>query len=147
MVYQLTVTVRDNTGAPVMGAYVVLYNIYGVVYDFKATDFSGSVTLKVPVGNYTVNALYSTTYWYTPVTSTASKGSVLVNSSESLTLMLSGYPPAITSTSAFLVIALSIVAIVAASLATYFVMKKRLPRLLARMRQKTPPQPSPTLPQ
>jgi hypothetical protein len=147
MVYQLTVTVRDSTGAPVQGAYVVLYNIYGVVYDFKATDSSGSVTLKVPIGNYTIDAFYSTTYWYTPVTSTASKGSVLVNSSGSLSLTLAGFPPAITSTAAFLVIALSIVAIVAASLATYLVMKKRLPGLLARMRQKTPPQPSSAIPQ
>jgi hypothetical protein len=147
LVYQLTVTVKDNTGVPVQGAYVVLYNIYGVVYDFKATDSSGSVTLKVPIGNYTVNALYSTTYWYTPVTSTASKSSVFVNSSGPLTLTLASYPPAITSTSAFLVITLSIIAIVAACLATYLVMKKRLPRLLAKMRQKASSQPSPALPQ
>ncbi len=124
MVYQYTVTVDDNTGHPVQGAYVVLYNNYGVVYDFKATDATGSVILKVPVGTYTVVGLYSTTYLYTPVTTSANKTSV-VNSSGSLTLTLTGYPPSIISTSAFLMLVLAIIGVAAAIFVTYLVMKKR----------------------
>ncbi len=134
-VYQLKVIVDGSTGQPIQGAYVVLYNSYGVVYDFKATDASGSVTLRVPVGTYTVVGLYSTTYLYTPVSTSTNKTDVLVNSSGSLTLTLTGYPPSILSTSAFLVVLLAIVAIVAVVLATYFIMKKRMPKLLAKFQQ------------
>ncbi len=136
MVYQYRVTVDDNKGSPIQGAYVVLYNSYGVVYDFKPTDPSGSVTLKVPVGTYTIVALYSTTYLYTPVTATANKTSVSINASGSTTLTLAGYPPSITSTSAFIVVLLATVAIVVGVLATYFVMKKRLPGILNKLRLK-----------
>ncbi len=135
-VYQFTVSVKDNGGLPVQGAYVVLYNAYGVVYDFKATDASGSVVLKVPVGTYTVEALYSTTYLFTPVTATENQTSAPVNSSGSLTLTLRNFPPSIIYTSAFLVLVLSIVAIVAVALVTYFVMKKRLPTILTRTSSK-----------
>jgi hypothetical protein len=126
-VYQLAVTVDDNTGHPVQGAYVVLYNSYGVVYDFKATDSSGSVTLKVPVGTYTVEALYSTTYMFTPVTSSVNKTSVAVNSSGSLTLTLASYPPPLIQTSFFLVVITAIVGVAVAVVATYFIVKKRRP--------------------
>ncbi len=135
MVYQYKVTVDDNKGSPVQGAYVVLYNSYGVVYDFKPTDASGSVTLKVPVGTYTIVALYSTTYLYTPVSASANKTSVAINASGSLTLTLAGYPPSIVSTSAFLLLVLGIVGIVAGVLVTYFIMKKRFPRILNKSRQ------------
>ncbi len=131
MVYQYTVTVDDTAGHPVQGAYVVLYNNYGVVYDFKATDASGSVTLRVPVGTYTVVGLYSTTYLYTPVTASANKTSVVINSSGSLTLTLTGYPPSIISTSAFLLLVLAIIGGAAVVFVTYLVMKKRMPKHLA----------------
>jgi hypothetical protein len=138
MVYQLKVIVNGSTGQAVQGAYVVLYNSYGVVYDFKATDASGSVTLKVPIGTYTVVGLYSSTYLYTPVTASTNKTGVVINSSGSLTLTLSGYPPSIFSTSEFLVLALAIVAVAAAILVTYLVMKKRLPGMKSR-KQDSPP--------
>jgi hypothetical protein len=133
MVYQFTVTVDDNTGHLLQGAYVVLYNSYGVVYDFKSTDASGTVTLKVPVGTYTVVGLYSTTYLYTPVSTSANKTGVVVNSSGSLTLTLAGYPPSIVSTSAFIFVLLGVAGVLAAVMATYFVMRKRSTRIQAGM--------------
>ncbi len=136
MVYQFTVTVKDSRGLPVQGAYVVLYNSYGVVYDFKATDSSGSVVLKVPVGTYRVDALYSATYLFTPVTSSVSQTGVPVSSSGSLTLTLADFPPSVLSTSAFLILVLAIIGVVAASVVTFLIMKKRLPGSLARLRQK-----------
>ncbi len=140
MVYQLTVTVRDKTGAPVQGAYVVLYNVYGVVYDFKVTDSGGSVTLRVPVGTYKVEALYSTTYMFTPVTSAVTQSSVAVSSSGSVTLTLPDYPPGVISTSAFYVILLVIIGVAVAGLVTYLMMRRRLPGLLAKLHQKSPGQ-------
>ncbi len=130
-VYQFAVTVKDNTGAAVKGAYVVLYNAYGIVYDFKATDSQGRVTLKVPTGTYTVVALYSTTYMFTPVTASTNQTSVAIVSSGSLTLTLTGYPPSIVSTSAFLIAVLAIVAVAAAALLAYTLAKKRISRTSA----------------
>lgn len=136
LVYQLTVTVTDKTGGLIQGAYVVLYNVYGVVFDFKVTDTGGSVTLRVPVGTYRVEVLFSTTYMFTPVTSTVTQSSVAVNSSGSVTLTLPDYPPAVTSTSAFYVILLAIIGVTVAGLVTYLIMRKRLPGLLAKLHQK-----------
>ncbi len=139
-VYIFTVTVDSNTGQPLQGAYVVLYNSYGVVYDFKSTDASGTVSLKVPVGTYTVEALYSTTYLYTPISSSVNKTGVAINSSGTLTLTLIGYPPSILSTSVFLILVIAIVAVAVAILATFFIMKKRMPKLLARFQRNVPNQ-------
>jgi hypothetical protein len=132
-VYQYKVTVDDKNGSPVLGAYVVLYNGYGVVYDFKPTDAAGSVTLKVPVGTYTIVALYATTYWYTPVSTSANKTAVNINASGSTTLTLANYPPSILSTSGFLLIVLATVGVAGAALVTYFIMRKRIHGLLKKL--------------
>ncbi len=144
-VYKLTVFVKDNRGLPVQGAYVVLYNNYGVVYDFKATDSSGSSTLKVPVGTYTVEALYSTTYLLTPITTSVNQTGVNVNSSGSVTVTLSAYPPSWVSTSLFLFTILAIVAIAVTGAVVYVIAKKRLlSRLVGSRRSTQPASPRPT---
>ena len=106
-VYQLTANVLGNNGVPVHGAYVVVYTHAGIVYDFKMTDSAGHAVFQLPssdiqvIGSYTIEVHYSTTYWLTAVTATATKPLVSVTSSDSVTITLTGFPPSIWMTTGF----------------------------------------------
>ncbi len=106
-VYQLTVNVLGSDGVPVDGAYVVVYTHAGIVYDFKMTDSAGHAVFQLPssdiqvIGSYTIDVHYSTTYWLTDVTATATKSPVSVTSSGSVTITLADFPPAIWMTTGF----------------------------------------------
>ncbi len=117
-VYQLTANVLGSDGAPVRGAYVVVYTQAGIVYDFKMTDSAGHSVFQLPssdiqvIGSYTVEVHYSTTYWLAGVTVTATKPLISVTSSGSVTITLADFPPPIWVTPGFWVIIALIIAVV-----------------------------------
>ena len=117
-VYELTANVLGSNGAPVRGAYVVIYTQAGIVYDFKMTDSAGHAVFQLPssdiqvIGSYTVEVHYSATYWLAAVTVAATKPLVSVTSSGSVTITLADFPPPIWMTPGFWVIIALIIAVV-----------------------------------
>jgi hypothetical protein len=118
-VYQLTANVLGSNGIPVHGAYVVVYTHAGIVYDFQMTDSAGHAVFQLPssdiqiIGSYTIEVYYSTTYWLTPVTATATEPSISVTSSGPATITLTDFPPAMWATTGFWLIFAFMVAVVA----------------------------------
>ena len=111
-VYQLAVEVLGNNGAPVRGAYVIIYTEAGIVYDFRMTDATGMAVSKLPVGVYRIEVEYSATYWLTGVTASATEPLKEVTSSGSVTITLTDFPPSMWTTVGFwLLIAFVIVVV------------------------------------
>jgi len=106
-VYQVTVQVLGNNGAPIHGAYVVIYTQAGIVFDFKMTDASGEAIFQLPpsdnqaVGMYKLDAYYSAAYWLTHVTVNTTEPSISINSSKPLAITLDDFPPPIWTTIGF----------------------------------------------
>jgi hypothetical protein len=125
-VYQLTANVLGNNGAPVHGAYVVIYTHAGIVYDFKMTDSAGHAVFQLPssdiqvIGSYTIEVHYSTTYWLTAATSTATKPLVSVTSSGPVTITLTNFPPSIWTTTGFLLLIALVVGVVLGTIALLY---------------------------
>jgi len=127
-VYQLTANVLGSNGVPVHGAYVVVYTHAGIVYDFKMTDSGGQAVFQLPssdvevIGSYKIEVYYSTTYWLTTVTATATKPEVSVTSSGSVTITLTNFPPPVWTTVGFLLLIALIILMVLGTIA--FLYKK-----------------------
>jgi len=106
-VYKVTVQVLGNDGAPIHGAYVVIYTQAGIVFDFKMTDASGEAVFQLPpsdnqaVGMYKVDVYYSTAYWLTHVTANTTEPSISINLSKPLKITLTDFPPPIWTTIGF----------------------------------------------
>jgi len=113
-VYQLTVEVLGNNGAPVHGAYVIIYTEAGMVYDFRMTDATGEAVSKLPVGLYRIEIQYSTTYWLTGVTAKATESHREVTSSGSVPVTLTDFPPSIWTTLGFWLLVAFIVVVLGA---------------------------------
>jgi hypothetical protein len=111
-VFSLSVKVTDGSGGAVNGVYVIIYN-GNTVQGFNTTNTNGVATFQLPIGNYTVKAFYTGSYWLTQSTGSGTKA-VFLASSGFTSLSLSNYPPAFTSTNGFLLIVGVIVAIVIA---------------------------------
>jgi hypothetical protein len=111
-VYQLTVEVLGNDGAPVRGAYVIIYTEAGTVYDFKMTDAMGKAVSKLPVGVYRIDVQYSATYWLTGVTANVTDLLKELTSSSSVTVVLTNFPPSIWTTAGFWLLVAFIVVVV-----------------------------------
>jgi len=108
-VYQLTVQVFGNDGNPIHGAYVIVYTQSGVGYGLDTTDSTGKALFKLPSGTYRIEAHYTSDYWLTVIRSSASE-SVSVTSSVSKSIVLTNFPPALWSTTGFLLLLASIAA-------------------------------------
>jgi hypothetical protein len=106
-IYEVTVQVSGSDGAPIHGAYVVIYTQVGVVFDFKMTGVSGEATFQLPpsenqaVGKYKLDAYYSTAYWLTHVTANTTKAPISVDASRLLEISLADFPPPIWATIGF----------------------------------------------
>jgi len=111
-IYQLTVEVLGNDGAPVRGAYVIIYTEAGIVYDFKMTDVLGKAVSKLPVGVYRIEVQYSTTYWFTGVTASATEPLKEVTSSGSVAITLTDFPPSMWTTVGFWLLIAFIIVVV-----------------------------------
>jgi hypothetical protein len=112
-VYHLTVRVSANNGAPIDGAYVIVYTQSGVGYGLDITNSTGQTIFKLPAATYRIDVHYVSDYWLTVVKADASD-TVQVTASTVKTMVLADFPPVIWSTVGFLlVLAVIIVAIMA----------------------------------
>jgi len=131
-VYQLVVEVLGNNGAPVHGAYVIVYTEAGIVYDFKMTDATGKAITKLPVGMYKIEVEYSTTYWLTGVTANATEPLKEVTSSGSVTVTLTDFPPSLWTTVGFWLLVAVIIVIVLGAIGLLYkrgvIFKEKVPK-------------------
>lgn len=111
-VYLLNVTVHDNRGEPLPGAYLVTTFTTGRTKGFAVTSMSGRAEFTVPLGTYVVEAYYNATYWLTGVSTHAARTVTVISNTE-LLLRLEEYPPPIYLTVAFWLIVAVIVAALA----------------------------------
>ncbi|UCE96039.1 MAG: hypothetical protein JSV51_10175, partial [Candidatus Bathyarchaeota archaeon] len=121
-VYQLTVQVYGNTGGSIHGAYVIVNTQSGIGQGLGTTDETGKALFKLPSGTYIISVHYTTTYWLTVVRTSVNE-QVSVTASTSENIVLTGYPPAIWSTTLFLLMMGMVVAVVTVILIIF--MKRR----------------------
>ncbi len=126
-VYQLTVNVLGNNGAAIHGAYVVVYTQSGIGYGLDTTDAGGQAVFKLPKGTYNVEAHYSGEYWLRVVSTSATQTAVAVDSSRSTTIVLEEFPPAIWTTTGFLLIMALVGVSIIAAIYIFFLSRKRAP--------------------
>lgn len=122
-VYQLTVQVSGNNGISIHGAYVIVYTQSGVGYGLGITDTNGKASFKLPSGNYTIDAYYTSDYWLTAVNTNATEP-VSVTTSTSKSIVLADFPPALWSTTGFWLLTVLII-IVAIGAFTFFITRRR----------------------
>jgi len=125
-VYQLTVEVLGNNMVPVHGAYVIIYAEGGVGYGLETSNAAGKATFRLPAGTYDIEAHYRADYWLTVVTAEASKPSVSVANSRSETIILSGFPPSLWTTTGFWLI-MALVAAILVTILIVFISRISLP--------------------
>jgi hypothetical protein len=126
-VYQLTVNVLGNNGAPVHGAYVVVYTQSGVGYGLDTTDAGGQAVFKLPRGTYDIEAHYSSEYWLRVVSTIATQAAVSIDSSKSATIILEDFPPAIWTTTGFLLLIALVGVSIFAAIYIVFLSRRRAP--------------------
>ena len=123
-VYQLTVSVVENNGAEVHGAYVMIYSSTGVGYGLATTDETGQALFKLPSGTYNIEVHYSAEYWLNMITTTATESAVAVDASTSKNIVLTEFPPPIWTTTGFLLL-LTVIIVIAVG-GTYTLYRKGL---------------------
>ncbi len=101
-VYELTVTAKGGNGQVLPGTFVSVVDSTGLVFDAGVTGSDGSVVLRLPAGNYTIDARYITSELGTLYDSGVRTQSVGLTSSTSATITFSDFPIPFTGTLAFL---------------------------------------------
>jgi hypothetical protein len=122
-VYQLTVFVYGNNGLQIHGAYVTVDTQSGVGYGLGTTDETGKTLFRLPSGTYRVLAHYTSDYWLTVVRVNALE-SVIVQDSMSQNLILTDFPPAIWTTTLFMLLLGLIVSVIGVILLVLFVRRR-----------------------
>jgi len=122
-VYKLTVKVLGNNVAPVQGAYVIIYTQSGFGYGFELSDATGQTTFKLPEGTYKIDVRFSSVYWLSIVTASATNPSYTINSSGPLTITLTDFPPPIWTTLGFMLLILLF--LLAVIIAVFMVLRHR----------------------
>lgn len=112
-VYKLTVNLYGNDGKPIHGAYIIVYTTSGVGYGLDVTDAAGKAVFKLPSGTYRIEAHYTTDYWLTTVRSKAVEQATII-SSTTKNIKLQDFPPAIWTTTGFLLLMATIMVAVIA---------------------------------
>jgi hypothetical protein len=125
-VYQIKIIAQGQDGGKLQGALIAIHSPTSaeIVYSFGLTDSTGTVIFRLPVGTYTVNGYYSTTYLLTAVNSPVVIQPITVTSSHTETLTFQGVPPPITSTLGFQLGALFLILLVLAAGGGYFIGKR-----------------------
>ncbi len=123
-VYELSVTAKAGNGQILPGAFVSVVDSTGLVFDAGITGADGTVTLRLPAGNYTIEARYITEQLGTLYDSGTRTQAVSLTSSTSATITFADFPLPITSTLAFL-FALVYGVTVAVLLALFFFLWRR----------------------
>ncbi len=123
-VYELTVTVKAGNGQTLPGAFVSVVDSTGLVFDVGVTSADGSVVLRLPAGNYTVDYRYITTYQGSSYDSGLRATTVSLSNSQSVTVTLGDFPIPFTGTLAF-DFGLAYAITVAALLVLFFLLWRR----------------------
>ena len=124
LVYQLDVQILDNNNNPVNNAFVVIYTPIGDGVAINITDTTGNAIVRLPAGNYTVEAYYTGDYWLTPA-KTNSAAEITISQSTLKQVTLTDYPPAIWTTTGFWLLIIAILIVVVA-LALIFRKRRRM---------------------
>ncbi len=101
-VYELTVVAKAGNGQVLPGAYVSVIDSSGLVFDSNITGADGSVVLRLPAGNYTIEARYITVDQGSLYDSGPRYQAIDVTSSTTATMTFSDFPMPLTSTLDFL---------------------------------------------
>jgi len=101
-VYQLTVTAMSGSGAALPGVFVSVIDSTGLVFDAGVTGSDGTVVLRLPAGDYTIQARYITDQMGTLYDSGVRSTEVSLTSSTGVTITFADFPIPFTSTLAFL---------------------------------------------
>lgn len=123
-VYELTVTAKSGSGQTLPAAFVSVVDSTGLVFDAGVTGPDGTVVLRLPAGNYTIDARYITEQLGTLYDSGVRTQAVSLTSSTSATITFADFPLPITSTLAFL-FGLVYAVTVAALLVVFFLLWRR----------------------
>jgi len=101
-VYELTVVAKAGNGQALPGAYVSVIDSSGLVFDSNITGADGSVVLRLPAGNYTIEARYITVDQGSLYDSGPRYQAIDVIRSTTATMTFSDFPLPLTSTLDFL---------------------------------------------
>ena len=123
-VYQLTIKVIGNNGAPIQGAYVAVYDPSGIAYDLNVTDSLGDVSFKLPKGTYNIKAYFATSYCLSYIQTSASMD-VILTETTTKNLVLTDYPPPIWTTLGFMMATLTITAIIIVCFIFFYLIRKK----------------------
>ena len=122
-IFTIEVKVVSNNGNPLTNAVIKTTSNSNGFQFFTETNANGTATLTLAAGVYNISVYYNGEYDLTPISQTVSKN-IDVNSSSTVTLIMSGLYPNFFSTVLFLLIAIiTIVALVA--VITVLVMRKK----------------------
>lgn len=124
-VYELTVVAKAGNGQVLPGAYVSVIDSTGLVFDSNVTGADGSVVLRLPAGNYTIEARYITVDSGSLYDSGPRYQAIDVTASTTATMTFADFPIPFTSTLDFL-FALVYAITVAALLAVFYLLYRRL---------------------
>lgn len=123
-VYELTVTAKGGNGQALPGAFISVVDSTGLVFDAGVTASDGTVTLRLPAGNYTIDARYITDQSGTLYDSGVRSQNVSLTGSTTATITFSDFPLPFTSTLAF-VFALVYAVTIAAFVVVLYLMRRR----------------------
>ncbi len=123
-VYELTVTAKGGNGQVLPGAFISVVDSTGLVFDAGVTGADGTVTLRLPAGNYTIDSRYITDESGTLYDSGVRTQAVSLTSSASATITFSDFPLPFTSTLEFVFLLVYLVT-VAAFVVVLYLMRRR----------------------
>lgn len=126
-VYKLTVTAKAGNGQALAGVFVSVADSTGMVFDAGLTNSDGSVVLRLPAGNYTIQARYVTSYMGSLYDSGVRTAQIELSTSTATTVTFADFPILLTSTLAFL-FALAYGVTVAAFLVLIYLLLRRKER-------------------
>lgn len=124
-VYELTVTAKSGSGGVIPGVFVSVVDSTGLVFDASVTGSDGTVVLRLPAGDYTVDARYITDQMGTLYDSGVRSQDVSLTSSSGVTITFADFPIPFTSTFAFLVGLLYAVTVAALLIAFFLLWRRR----------------------
>jgi hypothetical protein len=98
-IYTLDITVIDANGAALVGAQIAIEG-NGRIFALEVTDAAGQLSVRLPVGTYTVRARFTAEYLYTHVDA-SSEATVALTDDVEKTIQIGAYPPPVTGTVGF----------------------------------------------
>jgi hypothetical protein len=118
------VQVYGNDGAPIHGAYIIVYTQSGIGVGLNIANAAGKAVFRLPPGNYRIEAYYVSSYWLSVITTSASE-QVSLTSTTTKNMVLKDYPPPLWTTTGFQMLIIVLIAIASTiTIVVYTVHKK-----------------------